>query len=152
MNSLVVQQARVASTLKSIEKVRGVETMIRAMPQVAIETTHIIHGGMYARTAKIPAGTLITGTEIKIATMLIVHGSASIYGAEKTIEVIDGAVLAASAGRKQAILARTDIELTMLFPTKAVTVEDAEAEFTDELDLLSSRDKSAINHIIITGE
>lgn len=151
MNNLAVQRARVASTLQSIEQVKLLEKMIGAMPQVAIETTHQIHGGMYTRTAKIPKDTLITGAEIKVATMLVVHGSALIYGAETTLEVKD-AVVAASGGRKQAILALTDIELSMIFPTTSRTVEECEAEFTDETHLLSSRDKSAINHIIITGE
>lgn len=152
MNSLQVQHVRVASTLKSIGQVRLLEKIAGKMPQVAVETTHTIHGGMYARTAKIPAGTLITGAEIKIATMLIVHGSALIYGAEGTIDVENSAVLCASAGRKQAILARGDVELTMVFPTTAHSVAEAEAEFTDETSLLSSREKSAINNIIITGE
>jgi len=40
----------------------------------------------------------------------------------------------------------------MVFATKAQTVEEAEDEFTDEADRLLSRNASAKNSIIITGE
>ena len=53
-----------------------------------------------------------------------------------------------AAGRKQAFLAITDTALTTTFPTAAVTVEEAEAEFTDETDLLASRGDDAVNCII----
>jgi hypothetical protein len=62
------------------------------------------------------------------------------------------AVLAASAGRKQAFLARVDTHLTMIFPTRAKTVEDAEREFTDEVDLLASRRDTNHSQTMITGE
>ena len=38
-----------------IDKVRRLEANLKAMPQVAIRTEHLIHGGMYARTIRIPA-------------------------------------------------------------------------------------------------
>jgi hypothetical protein len=62
------------------------------------------------------------------------------------------AVLPASAGRKQAFVAQADTRLTMVFPTSAKTVEQAEREFTDEIYLLGSRHGAAANHVVITGE
>ena len=35
--------------------------------QVPIETRHVLHAGMYARTICIPAGVLITGALVKVA-------------------------------------------------------------------------------------
>ena len=53
-------------------------------------------------------------------------------------------VVPASAGRIQAYVTFTETAITMLFPSKAETKEEAEAEFTDEAaDLLSRRTKDA---------
>jgi hypothetical protein len=61
-------------------------------------------------------------------------------------------VLPAAAGRKQALLARADTHLTMIFATRATSVAEAEAEFTDEADRLASRRQGRRNVVIITGE
>ena len=39
---------------EAIDKVRRLEANLKEMPQVAIRTEHLIHGGMYARTIRIP--------------------------------------------------------------------------------------------------
>ncbi len=59
-------------------------------------------------------------------------------------------MFAASAGRKQAYIAHKDTFLTMSFKTNAKTVEEAEAEFTDDHERLMSR--NGVNKIVITGE
>lgn len=135
-----------------IDQVREFEAINLAQPQVLIETIHHIHAGIYARTIVIPAGVVITGALITRATLLIVKGDAVVYTGNGGIEVSGYKILPASANRKQVIVANTETTLTMLFPTQAKTVEDAEAEFTDEANMLWSRQKSAINQVIITGE
>jgi hypothetical protein len=60
-------------------------------------------------------------------------------------------VIPASAGRKQVFVSRSTVTITMLFPTLARTVEEAEAEFTDEAAGLLSRRQDA-NTVVITGE
>jgi len=129
----------VAMSDTAIGKVRQLEAAALAQPQVPIETTHTLHAGVYSRTVMVPAGVLITGVLVKIPTVVIVAGRALIYGQGGTLPVDGYTVLEAAAGRKQAFLAVTDIHITMTFATSASTVEEAEAEFTDELDLLVSR-------------
>lgn len=148
MNDLVP----ISSTPDAIQRVRDLEAVAALQPQLAVETGHLIHGGMYARTVIIRAGTVITGALIKKATILILSGIAKIFTGAEPISLNGYQTLAARAYRKSAFHAIEDTYLTMIFPTNAKTVEEAEAEFTDEFDLLSSRDKSAINHIVITGE
>ncbi len=121
------------------------------MEQILIPTTHHFHAGLYARTIRIPKGVVITGALIKISTMLIVSGHASVFVGGDVIDLRGYNVLPASAGRKQVFLAHVDTDLTMIFPSRAATVDEAEAEFTDETDLLMSRDQQE-NLIIITGE
>lgn len=148
----VERKAIPAMSERAIGNVRQLETAARALQQVSIVTEHVIHGGMYARTVMVPAGTMITGALVKIPTMLIVHGDCVVYIGSGPMELTGYNVLPASAGRKQAFVARTDTWLTMIFPTSAAGVEVAEHQFTDEVELLSSHRDAEINRIIITGE
>jgi len=100
----------------------------------------------------IPAGHMITGAVIKIATILIISGEIIAYVGDKSLHMSGYNVVPASAYRKQAFLAKTDTYMTMLFSTSAKMVEDAENEFTDETDTLISRKPNGTNKIIITGE
>lgn len=123
----------------AIDKVRQFENAARNEPQVDITISHTLHAGMYSRTAFIPKGVVITGALIKVATLLIISGDAIVYTGEGIIELSGYNVIPASENRKSAFLALSDVYLTMLFPTAARTVEEAEGEFTDETDLLQSR-------------
>ncbi len=137
----------------AIDRVRRIETVAETLPQIPILTDHVLHAGMYARTIHVPAGTMITGALIKVPTILTLHGNAVIYvGEDVPLHCIGYTVLTAAAGRKQAILAETDICLTMIFPTKARTVAEAEAAFTDDFARLASRRGDTPNLTVITGE
>ena len=138
-------------TPEAIDKVRQLEARTAELEQVEIPTDHVLHGGMYARTIKIPAGVLLTGAHIKRATTLVISGHVTVFVGAGTIEINGYQVLPASAGRKQAFLAHADTFVTMLFPSDAVSVEAAEHEFTDEADRLLSR-RQACESITITGE
>ena len=137
---------------EAIARVRQVETIARGLPQVRIHTDHVIHGGMYARTVTVPAGVMITGVLIRVATLLVVHGDAIVYVGDEALHLSGYTVLPASAGRKQAFVALSDVHLTMVFPTSARTVAAAERQFTDEADLLTSRLDVGSNSIRITEE
>jgi hypothetical protein len=89
-----------------------------------------------------PAGCLITGALIRIPTMLIFSGELVAYIGGDTIALNGYNVVPASANRKQAFYAVTNSYLTMLFATDAKTIEDAESEFTDEANLLMSRQQN----------
>lgn len=136
----------------TLDKVRRLESALSTQPQVAIRTAHTIHGGMYARTIRIPAGAVLTGALIKRATLLVVSGDVSIFTGGDTIELCGYHVVPASAGRKQVFYAHADTDLTMLFPSSAATVEEAEAEFTNEGHLLMSRQCADLDYVTITGE
>jgi len=138
-------------TPEAIDKVRQLEARTAELEQVEIPTDHVLHGGMYARTIRIPAGVLLTGAHIKRATTLVISGHVTVFIGAGTIEITGYQVLPASAGRKQAFLAHADTFVTMLFPSEAASIEAAETEFTDEADRLLSR-RQACESITITGE
>lgn len=139
-----------AQTAAAIEKVDALTKEILTMPQVDIATHHVLHGGMYARTIKIPQGVVITGALIKVETTLIVSGDVIVWMGDSDFRITGYQVLAARAGRKQAFIAIKDTYLTMSFPTGATTIEAAEKEFTDEANLLMSRRGDTCNIFINT--
>lgn len=145
-----------AMSAAAIEKIRRLQCAAGALPPATLETQHIIHAGLYARTILIPANAtekgLIAGALIKIATIVIIQGDVVVWLGEESRRITGYAVLPGSAGRKQAFLAIEPTFVTMLFATKALTVEEAEREFTDESADLVSRRPGADNKIIITDE
>jgi len=113
------------------------------------ETWHTLHGGIYSRTIKLKEGEAIVGALIKIPTTLSISGNMKLYIGNK-VEVIDGfKIIAAGKHRKQVMFAISETYVTMSFATKAISIEQAESEFTDESDRLVSRLKDSINHITI---
>lgn len=153
MTGLVAAESRIpAMTAQAIDKVRELEAITRDLPQVEIATEHVLHGGMYARTICIPAGVVLTGVFIRVPTLLVFDGNATVNAGDDTVTLVGYHVLAASAHRRQAFLAHADTRLTMVFATQAKTVAEAEDEFTDEAHLLFSRKPGAVNRINITGE
>lgn len=149
---LAMRTAIPAMTPQQIDKVRQLETMALTHEQVPIVTEHVIHGGMYARTIMVPAGTMITGALIKVPTTLIVQGDCTVYIGEGPVEVHGYNVIPASAGRKQAFIAHTDTWLTMMVATDAKDVDGAEQHFTDEVELLGSHRDTELNRTVLTGE
>jgi hypothetical protein len=99
---------------------------------------HILQGGVYARRARLPEGAIIVGALVRIPTTLIVHGDAWVY-AGKWHHIRGQRVISGEAGRKQIFAAVEPTEITMSFPTQAKTVQEAEAEFTDETAKLQTR-------------
>lgn len=153
MFELTGQQDRILPmSVMAIDNVRQLETYTLQATQTEIPTSHIFHAGVYARTIRIPSGVILTGALIKIATVLIMQGDCIVYIGDEAVERNGYHVFAASANRKQAFIAKTDTYLTMIFPTDVKTISEAEEQFTDEFERLSSRRDDAINHVIVTGE
>lgn len=141
MSGLIAQMSPAA-----LARVRHLEDLALAQPQLTLLTEHTLHAGMYARTVHMPPGSLLTGAFIKLATVVIVSGNAVIdTGGDTPLHAVGYHVLEAQAGRKTAFTALRDTWVTMIFPTSATTVEEAENEFTDEAHRLLSRRQSQEN-------
>lgn len=152
MRALALTQATLPATPRDlIEKIAAFEEVQIGHEPVEVPTGHLIHAGMYARTILIPQDMVLTGALMKRASVVIVVGSASVLAGGEWLEFEGYNVIPASAGRKQVFVSRSLLIITMLFPTQAKTVEDAEAEFTDEAASLLSRRQNA-NRVVITGE
>lgn len=153
MNELVLFGQSIQKMSESaIEKVRNIEAISLCLEQVKIPTRHVFHAGIYSRSITIPAGIVLTGAYITTPTLLIVCGHAMVFCGDEWIEINGFQVVPASAGRKQAFAALSDTHLTMSFATNSKSVEEAEEEFTNEAELLMSRQGGAENFVNITGE
>lgn len=148
-----------ASSPKELETLAVVQDVLLRAEQTAIRTEHILHGGMYSRTVRIVPQSyavddqlIICGSRLNLPTMLIINGPIDTWtgGGWKQLDGFN--VLTGSAGRKQLFLTRgAPVEMTMIYPTKARTVEDAENEVFAEPDMLLSR-QSQNDTTLITGE
>ena len=128
---------------EGVDNVRYLESAVLELPQADIRTDHAFHAGMYARTILVPAGVVLTGALVKIPTVLIISGDALVYGENGPERYAGYHVALGECGRKQAVYAFEDTYFTMLFPTDATTVEEAEMEFTNEYENLLSRKECA---------
>lgn len=121
----------------------------RVLPQAQCQLQHIIHAGVYTRHLRIPAGVELHGVLIKTPTMLIVTGDLSIGTGGDSLRLIGVHTVIASANRRMALITHKDSTLSMSFATKARTLEEAEAEFTDEVQLLARSPQDTFTY---TGE
>ena len=150
MTSIVKFNNQIPPTSEeNIEKIRIAEEVIRGRSQIEFCTEHVFHAGMYARTVRIAPYVVFTSVLVKRPTLLISHGSYEMLAGDRWVGVDGYNVLQGGAGRKQIYRTLTEVEWTMIFPTEAKTVEEAEAEFTDEAEQLLSRKLE--NDIVITG-
>jgi hypothetical protein len=135
-----------ATPPEALKVIDQVEAEMRKMPQIELKTEHILHAGMYARTVRLAARVAIVSVLIKVPTMLTVNGKCRVFtGAWRDFDGYN--VLPASAGRKMIYITASPTEITMVFPSKAKTVEEAEREFTDDSDQLLSHQ---MNHDVVT--
>lgn len=133
-------------------RVQALEAEMSKQPQIIPLTHHVLHGGMYARTLHVNAGTALTGVEIELATILIVSGDCVVTNGDTSVELSGYNVIPGSAHRKQAFYAVGPLDMTMVFPTAARSITEAEDQFTKEAYRLLSRQCAESNIIIVTGE
>lgn len=128
-----------ATTPEGLEKIAPIEAKMRSMPQIDLVTEHVLHAGMYARTIRLAARVAITSVLIKIPTIIAIHGNCRVFAGDSWSDIEGYCVIPASAGRKMIYITAAPTEITMVFPSNAKTVEEAECQFTDDYEQLLSR-------------
>lgn len=140
MTLALIDKTLPTTTPEIMEKIALVEARIRPREHtLQVEMEHSLWAGMYARTCRLAANQVITSVLIKVPTLLVVHGHCVVLAGEHWQELSGYNVIQAQAGRKQIYVTLAETQITMMFPSKAQTVEAAEDEFSDESDLLLSR-------------
>lgn len=136
---------------QTLDKIQIVHEALLQVADVEVTTEHVLHGGMYIRTLRREAGIVSVGSLIKLPTILIVNGSASVWAGDGWTELEGYNVIPGHAWRKQIFVTRGPVEMTMIFATQAKTVEEAENEVFAEADALISRKDGSRDTTIITG-
>ena len=139
MNEVIERSAFSPVGADGLTRVMTLQSEMLKHQNVPITTEHVLHGGMYARKIVIPAGTLLVGALIKVKTVLVIDGRVTVSNGDDVIELDGNTIVQGGVGRKQVFLAHTDTTVTMVFPTLATTIYDAECEFTDEHENLMTR-------------
>ena len=146
MTLALIDHALPPTTPEIIEKIALVEARIKPHEStLKVTMEHSLHAGMYARTCRLAPWMVITSVLIKIPTLLIVNGDCVVLAGDKWHEIKGYNVIPASAGRKQIYVTREETEITMVFPSNAKTVEEAEREFTDEYENLFTTRQKEVN-------
>lgn len=136
----LMDKAIAPASQEILEKIALVEAKIRPRENtLKVTMEHHLHAGMYARTCRLAANQVIVSVLIKIPTLLIVNGDCIVLAGEEWRELKGYNVIETRSKRKQIYVTRGPTEITMIFPTSAMFVEEAEAEFTDEAHSLLSR-------------
>ena len=143
--------ALVPASSAMLDQLTKVYELMETCPQTLLVTEHLIHGGMYARTIRREFDSVTIGSLINRATILIVNGSCSMLIGDRRVELTGYNVLAGLPGRKSFSWAHGPVEMTMIFPTSAQTVEEAENEVFAEADCLLSRRISAGNSRVLVA-
>ncbi len=140
----------VRASRETLDFTERVHEALLQVADVEIATEHVLHGGMYARTIRLEAGVAMVGSLIKRATVLIIHGSVSLLAGDELVDLEGYNVLPGFPGRKGLFVTRGPVEMTMIFPTQAATVEEAENEVFAEADILMSRKDGGRDTVTIT--
>ena len=144
MSDLSLSSPLPPSTPSDLQALNRVTSYLLRQKPVDLPVEHFLHAGAYVRTCLVPKGAAIVGALIKVPTVVIVSGHCQVT-AGPSIKAIDGyAVLRAEAGRRQCFVALEDTFITMAFASQAKTVAEAEKEFTDEWDLLTTNSEGGI--------
>jgi len=154
MSALVapITAALVPPSPEMLQAIERIHERVLACPQCEIATEHLIHGGMYARTIRLVPGTKMVGSLIRHATILIIQGDCSVLIGDQRIDLTGYNVIPGCAGRKQFFVTLGPVEMTMIYPTSAWTVEEAEDDIFVEADQLVSRRDSSRDQVTITGQ
>jgi len=91
---------------------------------------------MYVRTSFVPKGTAGVAASIDVPTVLIVQGDITFLGGRR---VTGFQILKGEEGRRTIAVANEDTNMTLVFPTDAETVDEAERQMTHEYENLFTR-------------
>ena len=147
-----ITAALVPPTPAMIAQLDEINKLILSCPQIELSTEHLFHGGMYARTIRLKPETVIMGSLLKLATVLIIHGDCSVLIGDQRVELTGYNVIPGCAGRKQFFWTHGPVEMTMIYPTALGTVKEVEDEVFSESDQLMSRRDGSGDTIVVTGE
>ena len=123
----------------SYEKIRKLESIMEECPQVDLNTTHVIYGGMYARSITIPADVTLTGAIHNLDMINIMQGDITVTTDDGMKRLTGHHVFPSKAGTKRVGYAHSETIWTTVMPTNETDLDKIEQEATPEYLRLQTR-------------
>lgn len=120
-------------------KVKRLEAILSEFPQVDMATTHVLSGGVYARTVFIPAGTVVTGATHRKDHICVIDGDVETVLDGVPQRIAGRLVLKGEAGVKRAVYAHEDTLWTTICQTELTDIAKIEEELVEEPETLQTR-------------
>lgn len=116
--------------------IRTGEDILKKLPQIEMETEHIISGGIYMRKLLVPKGTALTGRLHKFDDIKIVfYGDISVLTEDGSFKrVVGQASFPGKAGVKPMAYAHEDTLWATVHQVHSDNLKDIEAELFEEED------------------
>lgn len=125
--------------MPSIEAVRELEGFLLELPQVDLGISHLVFGGMCARTGMIPAGTILTGALTNIDNICVLFGDITVTTDSGPQRLTGFHVLPASKGAKRVGVAHVDTWWSTILCTDLTEISEIEDAMTGESGRLMTR-------------
>lgn len=98
MSALSLVSDLPACSPEDLDETMRMRAVVAEMPQYDFPTEHFFHGGMYVRTVKMPASSILCGAVIKVPTLVTVAGDCIVKVGEDAREIVGYAVLRGAPG------------------------------------------------------
>ena len=121
------------------QKIEALEQYIAQLPQVDLQTSHVLMGGIYARTIYIPAGATLTGAVHRKDHVNVMVGDIMVSTDEGMTRLTGHHVIPTKAGMKRAGYALADTVWTTLCKTDETDISRIEADLVEEPERLQTR-------------
>ena len=142
MSKTAISHSEAKNILKAMpdpDSVRRFERLGLQLPQTKLETVHVVHGGVCARTILIPAGTVLTGAELDVDTVCVIVGDITVTTDDGVKRFSGHNILPAIKGNKRIGITHEDTYWTMVFKTDCDSIEEIEEQMTREHNRLQTR-------------
>ena len=88
MSALSLVSDLPACSPEDLDETMRMRDVVAKMPQYDFPTEHFFHGGMYVRTVKMPASSILCGAVIKVPTLVTVAGDCIVKVGEEAREIV----------------------------------------------------------------
>lgn len=121
------------------DKVAKLEEAINHSPVCEVPIHHEVNGGMYARTALIPAGVTFTGAVHTKDHINIVIGDITVLSDAGPVRYSGHHVLPCKAGSKRVAVTHADTYWTTMIATSLTNISEIEDEICEDSTVLQTR-------------
>jgi len=116
----------------SNESIDTYENFLDKLPQVDLQTTHTVSGGLYSRTIFIPAGVSLVGATHSKDHINVMIGDISVTTDEGMKRLTGYNVFGTKAGMRRVGFAHTDTYWTSIIRTDETELSKIEADITPD--------------------